>query len=104
MSFHDLSSMITEIRSTIPRVQLIQSTSYKTDLSHRSTTKTTHRSHLQLIAYHLTDQRLTLLGYCAPLYIGSEHGLHSRGPFTKAHIKPVTVSPTHSLSPNPAWN
>src|SRR3954466_9277860 len=208
MSFHDLSCMITEIRSTIPRVQLIQSTSYKTNLSHRSTTKTANRSHLQPTAYHiceisslkpeaialipllghaeikqnfssnvviprssrgrrprglpldaqlritdearqlmqcsplrsdcpgadrttpllvstrtrrstggellgslrrqdcygarvsntwndLTDQRLTLLGYCAPLYIGSEHGLHSRGPFTKAHIILVLVIPTH---------
>src|SRR4051812_8639349 len=45
MSFHDLSSMITEIRSTIPRVQLIQSNSYKTDLSHRSTTN----QHIDLI-------------------------------------------------------
>src|SRR3954467_4664305 len=53
MSFHDLSSMITEIRSTIPRVQLIQSTSYKTDLSHRSTTKTAYRYHLQPTAYHI---------------------------------------------------
>lgn len=55
MSFHDLSSMITEIRSTIPRVQLIQSTSYKTDLSHRSTTKTAHRTHLQPTAYHICE-------------------------------------------------
>src|SRR3954464_7324050 len=45
MSFHDLSSMITEIKSTIPRAQLIQSTLYKTDLSHRSTTK----QHIDLI-------------------------------------------------------
>ena len=43
----------------------------------------------------LTEQRLTFLGYGAPLYIGSEHGLHSRGPFTKAHITLVTASLTH---------
>src|SRR3954449_8889606 len=49
----------------------------------------------------LTDQRLTFLGYGAPLYIGSEHGLCSRDPFTKAHITLVTVSPTHLFSPNP---
>src|SRR3954469_2269337 len=43
----------------------------------------------------LTEQRLTFLGYGAPLYIGSERGLCSRDPFTKAHITLVTVRPTH---------
>ena len=36
-----------------PRVQLIQSTLYKTDLSHRSTTKTAIRSNLTPTAYHI---------------------------------------------------
>ena len=44
---------------------------------------------------NLTEQRLTFLGYGAPQYIGSERGIGSRGPFTKAHITLVTVSPTH---------
>src|SRR3954466_1118400 len=44
---------------------------------------------------NLTNQRLTFLGYGAPLYIGSERGLHSHGPFTKVHITLVIVSPTH---------
>src|SRR3954467_7652843 len=43
----------------------------------------------------LTEQRLNFLGYGVPLYIGSERGLCSRDPFTKAHITLVTVSPTH---------
>src|SRR3954468_20687684 len=43
----------------------------------------------------LTEQRLPFLGYGAPLYIGSDRGLCSCDPFTKAHITLVTGSPTH---------